>query len=340
MSNFKKMVEARMAKTGEGWQEASERVRAKAGAGDETPPSVIVSRGGPRAAEPLTMDHLTLDEIEAHRRQRGWRARLAELDAKTTLTDEERAQREEIAQFDRALELEARRRNAGRWLLGVAPPMVVTWVPDTLRRPMRRDVLVRSFGGNPDASIVVLRPQADKEELFDDALEEARREAAERRDVIELGIRRSDRPGHPWVCSWKRRAISEPWTFEWQAGADDKDAKPLDLSYGAGRTAGRESASLEIALGAFNVREVWRCLSGIHEHPLRGDGLSEEALTGKVPLGTQPGIAIRKDWNGKLRFRVTIVDPSGLGFFDELVLPEHGLAGLGAALLDRLNKGN
>jgi hypothetical protein len=94
--------------------------------------------------------------------------------------------------------------------------------------PMQRDVLARTLGGSPpDAHYVYLKYDPRKGQTFGDAVMEARKEAVERDDLLEVSIRRVDYPGHPFICSWSRRAQGEPWVFCWQSGAEDRAAQPL-----------------------------------------------------------------------------------------------------------------
>lgn len=96
--------------------------------------------------------------------------------------------------------------------------------------PMRKDVLERRFGGGPpDAHIVHLRFDPKKGQTFEDAVRALRQEASTRRDLLEAGIRRMDRAGHPWVCTWRRASVDDAWRFAWDRGADDPAAEPLTL---------------------------------------------------------------------------------------------------------------
>jgi hypothetical protein len=99
-----------------------------------------------------------------------------------------------------------------------------------ISEPMRKDVLVRRLGdGPPDAHYVNVRFDDAKGETFEGAVRALRREAETRTALLEAGVRRTDRAGHPFVCTWTRRAVRDEWTFSWGPGADDPSAEPLPL---------------------------------------------------------------------------------------------------------------
>jgi hypothetical protein len=65
---------------------------------------------------------------------------------------------------------------------------------------------------------------------FEVAVEHARKYAREQSKVLYVSIRRTDLPGHPWVCEWTRKEFGDPWTSTWTRGAfcDPAQAKPGD----------------------------------------------------------------------------------------------------------------
>jgi hypothetical protein len=96
-------------------------------------------------------------------------------------------------------------------------------------KPMKLHVLARSLGGGPpDAYIVNISYHPANGHCFGAAVAEARRLARERSDILQIHIRREDRPGFPFVCDWSRRE-GDPWVFSWQYGAEDRTAQPLTL---------------------------------------------------------------------------------------------------------------
>jgi hypothetical protein len=99
--------------------------------------------------------------------------------------------------------------------------------PSTNDNEMDRSVLARTRGGVADAHYVVVKFNRDRGETLDDAVEEARKEARERADLLQVGIRRTDQPGHPFVCEWKRTVVDEPWSFRWLAGPDYPAEPPV-----------------------------------------------------------------------------------------------------------------
>jgi hypothetical protein len=136
------------------------------------------------------------------------------------MTDKARKRRKDLA-----AKLNVSRRTAAN---------IITAKRDKNRRvapePMQRDVLARTIGGSPpDAHNVYLKYDPTKGQTFGDAVVEARKEAVDRDDLLEVWIRRVDYPGHPFICSWSRRAQGEPWAFSWQSGAADRAAQPLTL---------------------------------------------------------------------------------------------------------------
>lgn len=36
-----------------------------------------------------------------------------------------------------------------------------------------------------------------------------------RSDALQVSIRTREFPGHPWICTWKRYWLHEPFTFQW-----------------------------------------------------------------------------------------------------------------------------
>jgi hypothetical protein len=90
--------------------------------------------------------------------------------------------------------------------------------------------MVRRYRGKIDGRYLILRYDGPgKGETFAQAVEEARRSAPTLADLLQVAIRRMDRPGHPWVCEWTRRKEGDAWSFRWMPGADDEAARPLDL---------------------------------------------------------------------------------------------------------------
>jgi hypothetical protein len=79
------------------------------------------------------------------------------------------------------------------------------------------DVLIR----HPDGALYItvkFHPTHDGD--LDRAIEEVRRYARERANVLYLGIRRTDRPGHPYVLQWQRKVASAPFgEGEWMPGS-------------------------------------------------------------------------------------------------------------------------
>ena len=96
-------------------------------------------------------------------------------------------------------------------------------------RQLPRDVMVRHKGGFADAHYVSVRFHPDKGETLEDAFVEARRESWTRPDLLQVQIRRMDQPGHPFVCSWKRKTSDSPWEFTWLEGADAPTAESVSL---------------------------------------------------------------------------------------------------------------
>ena len=70
---------------------------------------------------------------------------------------------------------------------------------------------------------------------FETAVEVARRHARQGQKVMYIGMRRVDHPGHPWVCEWTRRAVSDPWKAQWMEGAtaEQKASSLPELSLGS-----------------------------------------------------------------------------------------------------------
>lgn len=121
----------------------------------------------------------------------------------------------------------------------VAEPVVATWqdAAEFWRTWMDqaplldREILVRRMGDATTGRYLILRAgSGDAASLaFQLAYDLAREAPSELADLLEVSIRRADRPGHPWVCTWARQNVSELWTFRWCEAADDLDAPPLDL---------------------------------------------------------------------------------------------------------------
>lgn len=96
---------------------------------------------------------------------------------------------------------------------------------------LQKELLVRRLGNIIDGRYLIIRTgSGDTHSLaFQLAYDVARDAPSELADLLEVSIRRTDRPSHPWVCAWRRKAASEPWHFEWREGADYLDAPPLPL---------------------------------------------------------------------------------------------------------------
>jgi hypothetical protein len=85
------------------------------------------------------------------------------------------------------------------------------------------DVLVR----HPDGALYITVKFNPKDgHNLEHAVEEVRRYARERANVLYFGIRRIDQPGHPYVVQWQRKTATEAFgTGEWLLGADEEQRK-------------------------------------------------------------------------------------------------------------------
>jgi hypothetical protein len=90
--------------------------------------------------------------------------------------------------------------------------------------------LVRQMGGVVDGRFLEIRYDLRLGKTLNDAVEAAREHARVQADLLEVGIRRMDRPSHPTVCTWKRKYVGDEWKFTWHHAADDLGAEPLALS--------------------------------------------------------------------------------------------------------------
>jgi hypothetical protein len=128
----------------------------------------------------------------------------------------------------------AKRRKELAAKLGVSPRTaanIITAKRDKSRAEKPKlQILARSFGrGPPDAYIVNIPYHPEKGHNFGGAVAEARRLAREHADILQIHIRREDRPGFPFACDWSRREKGDPWLFSWQNGAEDRAAQRLTL---------------------------------------------------------------------------------------------------------------
>lgn len=150
----------------------------------------------------------------------GWRFEIKHVEGPWPLLDAERLALEEW------LEDFAETEWPERTMLWPATYMAKT---DAWGSSVTKEVLARSKGGITSAHYLQLRFDPLKGQSVEDALAEARREARTRSDLLEVIIRRMDRPGHPTLCTWKRGTQADTWKFAWGQGADDAGADPLRL---------------------------------------------------------------------------------------------------------------
>jgi hypothetical protein len=96
---------------------------------------------------------------------------------------------------------------------------------------LQKDLMVGSYGGVVTGRYLVIRSGSGgtSTESFQQAVDAARQAPREVAKLLEVSIRRIDRPGYPWVCAWTRQTTSDPWAFVWHVGADDRGAEPLPL---------------------------------------------------------------------------------------------------------------
>src|SRR5260221_6990233 len=94
---------------------------------------------------------------------------------------------------------------------------------------MQKDGLSSIYCGQVDGRYVTVRDGDTAAKPLDAAVLELRQALGKRRDALEATIRRTDKVGHPRVCVWARKKAMDPWTFEWETGADDRAAAAPEL---------------------------------------------------------------------------------------------------------------
>jgi hypothetical protein len=94
---------------------------------------------------------------------------------------------------------------------------------------MQKDRLSAVYCGQVNGRYVTVRPGDSAAKPLDEAVLELQRALEGLQGSLEASIRRTDKVGHPRVCVWARKKAMDPWTFEWEGGADDRAAAAPSL---------------------------------------------------------------------------------------------------------------
>ena len=94
---------------------------------------------------------------------------------------------------------------------------------------MQKDSLSSIYCGQVNGRYVTVRAGDAAAKPLDAAVLELRQALEERQGALEVAIRRTDKLGHPRVCVWTRKKVMDPWSFVWEAGADNPAAAAPQL---------------------------------------------------------------------------------------------------------------